>query len=275
MVTLYHVPAAICAQKVRVCLAEKGVPYDTQDVTGQFRSAEYLKLNPAGYVPTLVHEQHVITESRVISEYVDESFDGPPLQPADPYLRSVMRRWTKQIDESLHPFIFVLSFVPLFRDNILKLPEETRSKAYPLDPVKADRMRDMVERGWDSPWLRTGLQRFHNLVGDLEGALEKTEWLAGDTYSLADADYTPYLQRMEDLGLSWLWADKPALTAWYTRVRARASFSAVIKDWAPPEERRDAEERAKQIATQYRSIFMDSSGRSRAPAKTSLDHLQK
>jgi len=34
MPTLYHIPIAICAQKTRVCLAEKGVLWDSQDVNG-------------------------------------------------------------------------------------------------------------------------------------------------------------------------------------------------------------------------------------------------
>ncbi len=120
---LYHLPMAICAQKVRVCLAEKGVAWTSEDVTGRLRSPEYLALNPAGYVPTLKHQGRVVTESRVISEFLDETFDGPPLQPADPYARSVMRRWTKQIDEALHPSIFLLSFVAFFRDMLLAMPD--------------------------------------------------------------------------------------------------------------------------------------------------------
>ena len=255
MPTLYHLPIAICAQKARVCLAEKGVAWDSEDVTGRLRSPDYLTLNPAGYVPTLVHDGKVITESRVISEYVDESFEGPPLQSKDPYQRSVMRRWTKQIDNSLHPSIFLLSFVPFFRDPLLQLPESERMKAVPLDPVKAERTLNMMQLGWNSPYIGMGVVRFHKLAVDLEDALRRSEWLAGDRYSLADADFTPYLQRMEDLGLDWLWEDKPALTAWYARVRSRPSFSAVVKDWIEPEAREAAAIKAREIGPKFRRIL--------------------
>lgn len=255
MLTLYHIPNAICAQKTRVCLAEKGVSWEAEDVFGKFRSPEYLKLNPNGYVPTLVHDGKVITESRVISEYIDETFDGPALQPTDSYQRSVMRRWTKQIDDSLHAFIYILSFVPLFRDIMMNMPEEQRKMAIPLDPVKAERTRNMMELGWDSQYILMGVKRFEKLVIDMEAALEDSEWLAGDAYSLADADYTPYLQRMEDLGLGWLWQDKPALTAWYARVRSRPSYAAVVDDWVSPEERKAAEAKAREIAPRHRSIL--------------------
>lgn len=222
---------------------------------GKFRSPEYLKLNPAGYVPTLVHDDKIITESRVISEYIDEAFDGPDLQPVDPYQRSIMRRWTKQIDESLHPFIFVLSFVPLFRDNVMRMPEAEQMKAYPLDPVKAERMRNMMELGWNSPYLLMAVKRFEKLIIELDAALTASVWLAGNTYSLADADYTPYLQRMEDLGLAWLWQDKPFLTDWYARVRSRPSFSAVVEDWVSPQDRQAVAAMAEKIAPKFQHIL--------------------
>lgn len=255
MPTLYHMPIAICAQKVRVCLAEKGVVWDGQDVTEKLRSPDYLKLNPAGYVPTLVHEGEVVTESRVISEYIDETFGGPSLQSSDAYGRSVMRRWTKQINETFHPFIFILSFIGLFRERILQLPEEAQRKSMPLDPLKAGRMANMLKDGWNSPYLVMALRRFEKLACDMEAALDTSTWLAGDDYSLADADYTPYLQRMEDLGLEWLWESRPALNDWYDRVRSRPSFAAVVSDWIAPEARQAVAEQSREIGPRFRQAL--------------------
>jgi len=60
-------------------------------------------------------------------------------------------------------------------------------------------MLNMMSLGWDSPHLQMAIKRFEKLAIELAATLETSEWLAGDVYSLADADYTPYLQRMEDL----------------------------------------------------------------------------
>lgn len=255
MPTLYHMPVALCAQKVRVCLAEKGVQWESQDATGRLRDPEYLALNPGGYVPTLVHDGKIITESRVISEYIDEAFGGPSLQSNDTYERTVMRRWTKQIDEVLHPFIFILSFVPFFRERFVNMSEEDRNMNLPFDPIKADRARSLLEQGWESPLLPMAVKRFEKLVISMEEALQRSGWLAGDDYSLADADYTPYLQRMEDIGLSWLWTDKPAVTNWYTRVRSRPSYAAVVDDWVSPADRQAVAKTTEQIAPKYKQIF--------------------
>ena len=255
MLTLYHMPFAICAQKTRVCLAEKGVPWESRDVTAKLRSPEYIKLNPAGYVPTLVDDGRVVTESRIISEYIDEAFDGPSLQPTAPFERAVMRRWTKLIDESLHPLIFVLTFVALFRERVAQLSLEDRKTGLPLDPVKAERMLEMIDRGWESRYVPEALRRFDTLMGDMELALSTSNWLAGGAYSLADADYTPYLRRLEDLGLQQLWRDRPAVSHWYKRVQDRKSFKAAVDDWVDEKERRKTQTLSLGFATRFREIM--------------------
>lgn len=255
MPTLYHTPPAICAQKVRVCLAEKGVSWKSENIDGNYRCPEYLALNPAGYVPTLVHDGRVITESRIISEYIDEAFDGPLLQPADPFERSVMRRWTKQIDDTLHPFIFVLSFVAIFRERIIGLSEEEQQRLLPLDPVRAERMLNLLKLGWESRYPIMALQRFEKLTIDLDSALTNSNWLAGESYSLADTDFTPYLNRMRDLGLEWLWQTRPALSDWFDRVQERPSFSSVAEDWISLEERQATAANSALIGERFRQIL--------------------
>src|ERR1700733_3206738 len=138
MLTLYHFPAAICAQKNRVCLAEEGVKWVSVDVKGMLRSPDYLKLNPGGYAPTLVHDDQVVTESRIISEYIDEVFGGSSLQPSDPYARAIMRQWSKQIDDSLHSAIFVLSFIAFGRDVMLSMSVQEQAQIMPIDIVKRE-----------------------------------------------------------------------------------------------------------------------------------------
>ena len=62
---------------------------------------DYLKLNPKGVVPTLVHDGKPMIESTLICEYLDETFPEPPLTPADPWPKSRMRVWSKMVDEGL------------------------------------------------------------------------------------------------------------------------------------------------------------------------------
>jgi len=252
---LYHFPAAICAQKNRICLAEKGVQWDSVDARNLLRTPEYLKLNPAGYAPTLVHDDRVITESRIISEYVDESFGGPSLQPRNSYGRAVMRTWSKQVDDSLHGTIFLLSFVPFSDELKRSKSEEELLKMLPLDLQKRERAMNMLQLGYKSPYILPALQRMQKLISDMQATLSQTKWLAGESYTLADADLTPYLQRLTDLGLDWLWEDRAAVAAWFDRVRQRPSFSAVKKDWFTEAELERSAIAAKQVGPRFRELL--------------------
>ena len=84
MLTLYRGHNAVCCHKVELALFEKGLEFESRTVP-LFRSAQfepaYLKINPRGVVPTLVHDGRTIIESTVICEYLDETFPDRPLMP--------------------------------------------------------------------------------------------------------------------------------------------------------------------------------------------------
>src|SRR5438105_856713 len=104
MLTLYDFGNSVCCQKVRITLVEKGLTWESRRVdlfkTEQY-DPEYLKLNPKGVVPTLVHDGTPVIESTLICEYLDDTFPDPPLVPKDPAERARMRLWSKFVDEGL------------------------------------------------------------------------------------------------------------------------------------------------------------------------------
>ena len=66
MLKLYHGYLSVCAQKARLALAEKGLEWKSQIVNlqrGEQQTPDYLKLNPKGVIPTLIHDGQVIRES--------------------------------------------------------------------------------------------------------------------------------------------------------------------------------------------------------------------
>jgi len=105
MLELYHNINSVCAQKVRIALNEKGQQAKEHLLTlrGDQNEPAYLKLNPNGVVPTLVHDGNVIVESTVIMHYLDDVFPAPPLMPRAPLDRTRAHLFKKLMDEYIHP----------------------------------------------------------------------------------------------------------------------------------------------------------------------------
>src|SRR6476659_628930 len=100
MLELYHSINSVCAQKVRIALNEKRQEAKDHIMTlrGDQYEPTYLKLNPSGVVPTLVHDGEPITESSLILYYIDDTFPEPPLMPKEPRAR---HRVLRAIDANL------------------------------------------------------------------------------------------------------------------------------------------------------------------------------
>ena len=236
---LYHHGTSVCAAKARLALAEKEVEWNSCYVdirAGEQRNPDYLKLNPNGVVPTLVHGNNVVIESTVIAEYVDEAFSGPPLKPEDPMDRARMRLWTKRLDESMHtPVTGTLTFAIAMREEMMgRFKSREELQAYIASHPKAvnrEMLRQTTELGIEAPLLRTSLQLFDKLLADMETVLANGPWLAGETFSLSDIGYAPYITRLDCLQLDFLWERRPHVAGWYERLKARPTYKPSITDW--------------------------------------------
>ena len=236
MLALYHNDMSSCSQKVRICLAEKNLDWESRHLDlrgGQHQQDWYLKLNRRAVVPTLVDDEVVVPESNVINEYLDERFPGVSLCPPDPAGRARVRLWTKQLDEDVHDAcLAILSFGIAFRHQYLARGEAgIRMLEQSPNIFKRERRRDVIEKGLGSIHFEIAVKRMMLLLGEMEEALSQHAWLAGATYSIADAAFTPYLARLEHLAILGMTDDKPRVTDWYDRVRQRPSWHDAITRW--------------------------------------------
>lgn len=237
---LYHSVESTCAQKVRLVLAEKALDWQEQRINlrrGEQFAPEYLKLNPKAVVPTLVHGRHVIRESTVINEYLDDRFPDVPLKPADPAQRAAMRIIVKTFDDDVHPAVGILSYAIVLRHqmNELKSPEQLQRHFDSIvDPMRRERQRGTHAQGLRAPSARNAITNLRRVARELEQTLAGGQWLAGATYSLADAAVLPYLVRIEALNLSELWARGGKLADWLERARQRDNCARLTDPWGPP-----------------------------------------
>jgi len=243
MLELYHSINSVCAQKVRIALAEKGLTAKDHLMTlrGDQFEPEYLKLNPSGVVPTLIHDGRPIIESSVILYYIDEVFPAPPLMPTEPPARAQVRMYNKLIDEYLHNSCMILTFATAFRPAFLKMPPAAREAEFAKSPIKrrAEYKRSVTEHGLNSEFVAEAVSYHTKLLSWMAHSLERRPYLAGNIFSNADIAVIPYILRLELLRLEGLWAQHPAIIDWWQRMRARASVQDTIfrrmtdADWAP------------------------------------------
>lgn len=70
----------------------------------------------------------------------------------------------------------------------------------------------------------------------MEDALQDGPWLAGPAFSLADVSLTPYVNRLDMLGMSeMLTRSRPRLTDWFERIKTRPTFKPCFLDSCPPD----------------------------------------
>jgi maleylacetoacetate isomerase len=104
--TLYHYWRSSCSWRVRWALALKGVSYDSVPVNilkGEQRAPEYLKHNPAGFLPALVVDGKPYGESLAICEWIDETWPTPALLPKDPKDKMLVRQLALTIASGTQP----------------------------------------------------------------------------------------------------------------------------------------------------------------------------
>ena len=239
MLELYHSVNSVCAQKVRIVLAEKGLDYQDHLMTlrGDQFAPEYMKLNPNAVVPTLIHDGRAVIESSVILYYLDEAFPAPPLMPRDLHQRAAVRVYNKMIDEYVHNSCTILTFATAFRPWFKGLSGEEIEARLAKSPSKqrTEYKRDVALNGLDSKFVRDAVGHHAKLLKMMDQALERGDWLAGAAFSLADAAVIPYILRLDLLKMRRIF-ENTRIDEWYARIRARPSYRKEIENRMTPED---------------------------------------
>ncbi len=234
MIRLYHHNVSSAAQKIRIALYEKQLEWTGIEVDLMNRehlSEAYLRINPRGVVPALDHDGNIVIESSVILEYLEDEFPEFSLRPASAFERARMRLWMRRPDDGLQAacgcLSFVSAFAPQVRANHTREQWEQRLSTYP-DRSRAAQQMEIFERGFDAQCVEEAVWHYEKLLAGMNAALESSQWLAGDSYSLADVAITPYVTRLDRLGLDQMWAGLPEVSRWFNDIRARPSFAQAI-----------------------------------------------
>ena len=232
MLELYHWITSTCSKRVRICLAEKDLEWESHHIRldrGEQLAPDYVKMNPNGVVPTLVHDGRVLIESMFIMEYLDDVFPDPPLRPADPYERAQMRIWMDRCEHVLHKSVNVISFIKQGRYKRYEgMSEDELQAAFAKQP-EIDRraiLERRIRQGVTQEEMDHAEARIAIIFDDMEARLSDRPWLCGEEYSLADIAYAPFIERFQANEMNRLvdWTARPALGDWWARTQERPAF---------------------------------------------------
>ena len=175
--------------KVKLILNLLGLPYEWVPIDilkGETQSPEFLEKNPNGKIPVLeLEDGTTLWESNAILNFLAE---GSDLLPSEPRLRTQVLQWQFFEQYSHEPYVAVARFIRLYQG----MPAE-RLEEYEVCQVRG-----------------------HKALNVMEKQLQRTPYLVGEHYSIADIALYAYTHVAHEGGFDL--AAYPAILAWMERV---------------------------------------------------------
>jgi glutathione S-transferase len=230
---LFHAWLSSASRRVRLCLAEKQLPYDSVavDLGRQEQHApEFLAMNPNGVVPALeVAPGRFLHESATICEYLDERYPEPPLRPTDPYQRAVMRNFIRWTDERALPKLLILNWSLMLQPTASQWSDEELQRRLARIPTaeRRDAWTRIARQPYTAEEKAEALATLLRLVDNMEAMLGASAWLVEGGHSLADIAAAPFIARIAELQPDALAPEThPRVNAWWRAMQARPAFAA-------------------------------------------------
>jgi glutathione S-transferase len=229
---LFNAPQSTCSQRVRFVLQAKGLAFEERKLdlfAGDQIKPDYLAINPNGVVPSLIHDGRVVIDSSVIMEYLDEVFPTPErLVPEDPVVRAAMRALMRFIDEvpaaAIRMPSYNLAFLPAFQ---AMTEEEFRALAE-SKPLRKEFLLTMGRTGFSDAEMKTAMDRLARSVKRMDDAIRASgggPFLLGKQITLADIAVMPVIVRLEDINLTSMWDQHPAVGTWLAAIQAHPAYA--------------------------------------------------
>lgn len=202
MILLYEHPASPYAQKIKIALVEKNIPFETcvpQGLgSGTIKNSDFSKGNPRHEVPLLIDAGNRIFDSTIILEYLDEKWPDPCLLPDNPTDRARVRMVEEVMDTQYEAMNWIILEIKVFK-------RASGVAAYQL----LDRVADQTEK----------LQLW------LERQLGARPWFNGTSFGRGDMCVVPHLNASVDHGFS---PRSAKLQDWLRRANERESVSLCL-----------------------------------------------
>ncbi|MGH6854682.1 MAG: glutathione S-transferase family protein [Aestuariivirga sp.] len=211
MASLIHFALDPFSRRIRLALAEHGVPADMIEEEPWDPSADIFSLNPAGTLPIYVENRDtVICGVEAIGEYIEETRNGGVrLLPDGALERAEVRRLVGWFDTKFYAEVSA----PVIGEKIVRrfLGREAGGGAPDMGRV------------------RTALAKLRQHLDYIGQLADRRAWLAGETLTLADLAAAAHVSVIDYFG-DVPWAEYPSAKPWYQRIKSRPSFRPLLGD---------------------------------------------
>jgi glutathione S-transferase len=234
MLELYHAEPVANSMKSILCLKEKQLDFVSHYVDllrFEQHQPAFVKINPNGQVPVLVHDGAIITESTVINEYLEDVFPQHPLRPRDPVERARMRIWSKFVDEYFCPALSMWGWHLMVRKVAQSLSKNELEQVLGRIPLKEqrDKWATIAGESFTETQLADSKRKLGVSIDRMETILAQSDWLAGSSYSLADVNSYSMVAGVPRMFPDIMSAARtPRAWAWLERMNARPAVTAAL-----------------------------------------------
>ncbi|EFO17107.1 glutathione S-transferase domain-containing protein [Loa loa] len=122
-IRIYSMRFCPYCDRVIIAAYKKGLQFEVLNINLQNKPGWFLSKHPEGTVPVLEHDGKLVSDSRVIIEYLDDAFPETSILPKEPYLRAKQRYYAIKL-ESVCNTIHKVSYLTKLSGNITILAIE-------------------------------------------------------------------------------------------------------------------------------------------------------
>ena len=214
MPKLLHFPLDPHGRRTRLALAEYAVEVTLAEEKPWAPSQTLLQLNPAGVTPVFIEDSGLaVAGPEAVAEYLEETRGGhKSLIPGNAVARAEVRRLVAWFDVKFYTEVSE----PVLTEKVIR-----RFVQMPDGRGSPDMQR-----------MRAGLAMLKPHLDYLALLAEERSWLAGHELSLADLAAAAHISALDYLG-EINWPDHPVAQMWYSRIKSRPSFRALLADTIP------------------------------------------
>lgn len=178
-------------------LAFTHVDWEFDDL--RLKAPEFIHLNPAGAIPTIVDDGFALSESLAINLYLAQTYgaeSGTHLHPNDPQQQAEAIQWSLWVQGHIEPWV----------------------------------QKDLVLREAMTTLGKQTTPAISQALGTLDQALARTTWLLGERFTVADLNVASVLSPSRSSGLDF--SKHANVRAWLSRCYARPAALAARAKFA-------------------------------------------